>query len=110
MNPIMDGKSLVPVIAPTQRQAAWGRTEFLIEYNSLGNVSRGAPVDCGRGRTCYHLVDSERSNEYRALRVVDAARKKNLLFAEFTDLADWCDTDVCASPSVLRALLRAQEL
>ena len=58
---------------------------------------------CGRGRACYHLVDSARSNEYRALRVIDAARKKNLLFAEFTDLADWCAQKPLRLPRRLHA-------
>ena len=96
VNPIMDGKSMVPLLQPAYAAAsglpssgAWNRTEFLIEYNSLGVVERGAPVDCGRGKTCYHLVDSPHSNEYRALRVIDKARGTNLLFAEFTNLSDW---------------------
>ena len=116
INPIMDGKSLVPLLLPSAAAApappreavagrgavpaggnaaaaTWSRTEFLIEYNSLGAVERGAPVDCGRGETCYHLVDSPHSNEYRALRVIDKPRGRNLLFAEFTNLSDWNFTD-----------------
>ena len=78
INPLMDGTSLAPLLlSPAAAAAAeistaelWNRTEYLLEYNSLGVVERGAPVDCGRGETCYHLVDSPHSNEYRALRVI----------------------------------------
>ena len=71
------------VLLGSTRSPAW-----IAHRNSLGGagwgvraVERGAPVDCGRGETCYHLVDSPHSNEYRALRVVDPAAGKNLLFA-----------------------------
>lgn len=93
VNPLMDGKSLAGLLTPgggvPVHGEHWARTEYLIEYNSLGEVERGAPVNCGRGNTCYHLVDSARSNEYRALRVIDMARGRNLLFAEFTNQSDW---------------------
>ena len=90
VNPIMDGKSLLPVLgaaagAPFQATAgvtAWARDTFLIEYNSLGAVERGAPGH-------YHLVDSPHSNQYRAIRVVNPALGQNLLYAEFTNLSDW---------------------
>ena len=66
----------------------WNRTEFLLEYNSLGNVMRGAPVDCGRGKTCYHLVDSYHSNEYRALRVIGEHPHICLARASYIGLTD----------------------
>ena len=45
-----------------------------------GDVKRGAPG-------FYHLVDSTKSNQYRAMRIINETT--NLLFAEFTDLSDW---------------------
>ena len=87
INPIMDGKSLAGLLMPTDvrfggERSSLSRDTYLIEYNSLGNVSRGAPGH-------YHLVDSTRSNQYRAIRVINVSRGHNILFAEFTDLTDW---------------------
>lgn len=42
VNPIMDGKSLAGLLT-SSGEAHWTRDTFLIEYNSLGEVLRGAP-------------------------------------------------------------------
>jgi N-acetylglucosamine-6-sulfatase len=42
VNPIMDGKSFASVLT-SSGVADWTRDTFLIEYNSLGDVLRGAP-------------------------------------------------------------------
>lgn len=51
---------------------------ILIEYYSLGNVTRTG-----------HLVDDTISNTYRALRFPAESQYGDFLYAEFTKLADW---------------------
>ena len=98
----MDGRSLVPVlvdpghaaVAPATRAhiaqelarrghadgaaaAAGWRDHHFVEYYSLGSVTRTG-----------HLVDDPNSNTYRAIRSV-SGEHGNLLYAEFTAVADW---------------------
>ena len=93
VNPMMDGRSLLPLLLTRDALAAVdgsrdssrlrsvvGRETYLIEYNALGNIVRGAPKH-------HHLVDSTHSNQYRGIRVINATH--NLLLAEFTNQSDW---------------------
>lgn len=82
INPLMDGKSLVPLLLNKNGENVWARDTYLIEYNVLGNVQRGAPG-------FHHLVDSTHSNQYRAVRVINHEKGQNLLLAEFTNQSDW---------------------
>lgn len=97
VEPPMDGRSIAPFIVdaddaavlPSTRShllndavmppSAW-RTHHLVEYYSLGNVTRTE-----------HLVDDSMSNTYRALRFTSGGPigSGNMLYAEFTSLDDW---------------------
>jgi len=58
------------------------RDVHLIEYYSLGNVTRTE-----------HLVDDSSSNTYRALRFLGNPTYGDFLYAEFTSLMQWNFTD-----------------
>eukprot|EP00927_Polykrikos_kofoidii_P050237 TRINITY_DN44158_c0_g1_i1.p1 TRINITY_DN44158_c0_g1~~TRINITY_DN44158_c0_g1_i1.p1 ORF type:complete len:545 (-),score=54.69 TRINITY_DN44158_c0_g1_i1:54-1688(-) len=98
----MDGRSVAhlivdatdPTVLPStvrglQRVAlgdgvpSW-RQHHLVEYYSLGNVTRTG-----------HLVDDDTSNTYRALRFTSGGPvgNGNMLYAEFTAVSDWNFTD-----------------
>eukprot|EP00908_Phaeocystis_cordata_P001727 Transcript_11863.p1 GENE.Transcript_11863~~Transcript_11863.p1 ORF type:complete len:547 (-),score=98.35 Transcript_11863:887-2527(-) len=96
--PQMDGASLAPLLVDATDPATPGATaarlrgvakganvataprrDFqLIEYYSLGHVTRGE-----------HLVDDPLSNTYRALRFVGSPTYGDFLYAEFTAVQDW---------------------
>lgn len=95
----MDGRSIAPLIVdasvPSVSTTAkkhvitnfpnamnW-RTRSLVEYYSLGNVTR-----------LTHLVDDTQSNTYRALRFHKDPTFGNGLYAEFTEVKDWNFTRV----------------
>jgi N-acetylglucosamine-6-sulfatase len=97
VSPPMDGRSVVPLIVDprhpsvsavtrshilreSERRAPNWRTHHFVEYYSLGNVVRTG-----------HLVDDAKSNTYRALRYTSGGPvgSGNMLYAEFTALADW---------------------
>lgn len=98
LSPVMDGKSIAPLILDAHDPALmpstarhllavesspWRQHHF-VEYYSLGKVVRTG-----------HPVDDAESNTYRALRFTSGGPvgSGNMLYAEFTALTDWNFTD-----------------